>query len=133
MKEAISISQFRSSLKESFDLALKGDPVVIERGGVRYTLVCEVVAFQVPRGASAATAIKVDKVLKGQKILPMSGMATGGVIYNLDASKGTNTTSFVPDKTLEFNERRTANGVCKVHGLPLDDRGKCLQKGCKYA
>jgi hypothetical protein len=23
--------------------------------------------------------------------------------------------------------------TCKVHGSPLDDRGRCLQKGCKYA
>lgn len=23
--------------------------------------------------------------------------------------------------------------VCKVHGTPLDLRGKCLQKGCKYS
>lgn len=23
--------------------------------------------------------------------------------------------------------------VCKIHGTPLDSRGKCLQKGCKYA
>lgn len=22
---------------------------------------------------------------------------------------------------------------CKVHGLPLDSRGRCLQKGCKYS
>lgn len=22
--------------------------------------------------------------------------------------------------------------LCKIHGTPLDDRGKCLQKGCKY-
>lgn len=22
---------------------------------------------------------------------------------------------------------------CKVHGLPLDDRNRCLTKGCKYA
>lgn len=26
---------------------------------------------------------------------------------------------------------RAANGLCKVHGVPLDSRGKCLQKGCK--
>ena len=25
------------------------------------------------------------------------------------------------------------NGICKVHGTPLDDRKKCLMKGCKYA
>lgn len=23
--------------------------------------------------------------------------------------------------------------VCKIHGIPLDARGRCLQKGCKYA
>lgn len=23
--------------------------------------------------------------------------------------------------------------TCKIHGTPLDNRGKCLQKGCKYA
>jgi hypothetical protein len=23
--------------------------------------------------------------------------------------------------------------ICKVHGTRLDDRGRCLQKGCKYA
>lgn len=28
---------------------------------------------------------------------------------------------------------RLQNGVCKVHGTPLDSRGKCLQKGCKYS
>lgn len=25
------------------------------------------------------------------------------------------------------------NGNCKIHGAPLDSRGRCLQKGCKYA
>jgi hypothetical protein len=24
-------------------------------------------------------------------------------------------------------------GLCKVHGIPLDSRGRCMQKGCKYA
>jgi hypothetical protein len=23
--------------------------------------------------------------------------------------------------------------VCKIHGTPLDFRGRCMQKGCKYA
>lgn len=23
--------------------------------------------------------------------------------------------------------------LCKIHNLPLDARGKCLQKGCKYS
>lgn len=25
------------------------------------------------------------------------------------------------------------SGTCPIHKIPLDDRGKCLQKGCKYA
>lgn len=24
------------------------------------------------------------------------------------------------------------NGLCKIHGTPLTDDGKCLQKGCKW-
>lgn len=28
---------------------------------------------------------------------------------------------------------RLSNGICKIHSIPLDNRGKCLQKGCKYA
>lgn len=31
------------------------------------------------------------------------------------------------------NINRYSNGLCKIHGTPLDNRGKCLQKGCKYA
>lgn len=27
---------------------------------------------------------------------------------------------------------RTLYKLCKVHDTPLDGRGKCLQKGCKY-
>lgn len=25
------------------------------------------------------------------------------------------------------------NKLCKIHSTPLDNRGRCLQKGCKYA
>jgi len=28
---------------------------------------------------------------------------------------------------------RDLTKLCKEHGTPLDSRGKCLQKGCKYA
>lgn len=31
------------------------------------------------------------------------------------------------------SKSRITNGICKLHGTPLDSRGKCLQKGCKYA
>lgn len=32
-----------------------------------------------------------------------------------------------------ISDGRLPNGLCKDHGTPLDSRGKCLQKGCKYA
>lgn len=28
---------------------------------------------------------------------------------------------------------RFHQGLCKLHGLPLDNRGRCLQKDCKYS
>lgn len=27
---------------------------------------------------------------------------------------------------------RLSNGLCKIHATPLDSRGRCMQKGCKY-
>jgi hypothetical protein len=35
--------------------------------------------------------------------------------------------------TDHLSPSRLDNGVCKIHGLLLDARGRCLQKGCKYA
>lgn len=37
----------------------------------------------------------------------------------------------LPDGT--HGIRRADGGLCKIHGTPLTDLGKCLQKGCKYA
>lgn len=36
-----------------------------------------------------------------------------------------------PFRKVEPTPVRLASGVCKIHGTPLDGRGKCLQKGCK--
>lgn len=40
-------------------------------------------------------------------------------------------TELVPP--MATNIDRFSNGLCKLHGVPLDSRGKCLQKGCRYA
>lgn len=29
--------------------------------------------------------------------------------------------------------KKSANGNCRIHGTPLDDRNRCLTKGCRYA
>ena len=38
-----------------------------------------------------------------------------------------------PNATFEIkpSKERDSKGLCKIHGTPLDDRGKCLVKGCK--
>lgn len=36
------------------------------------------------------------------------------------------------DKLVDVGRKQLAK-LCKIHGTPLDNRGKCLQKGCKYA
>lgn len=78
----MNITEFRKDIKNQFDNALKGQDVLIERGGMEYQL-----------------------VVKGP-----AGVELVGKPIN------------------RFN-----SGICKVHGLPLDSRGRCLQKGCKYA
>lgn len=48
----------------------------------------------------------------------------------------------IPNKSNWVNERlevstapsqKPIGKLCKIHGLPLDSRDRCLQKGCKYA
>jgi hypothetical protein len=40
----MNVSDFRTNLKDHFDEALKGNPVVIERGGVNYRLTAEIIS-----------------------------------------------------------------------------------------
>lgn len=58
----------------------------------------------------------------------------------LDATKGTAVTTQVPSYgspgSMHANKAQQADSkakMCKVHGTPLTEKGKCLQKGCKYA
>lgn len=36
-------------------------------------------------------------------------------------------------KIVTLSNQQLSNGICKEHKVPLDSRGRCLQKGCKYA
>lgn len=46
-------------------------------------------------------------------------------------------TIIAPKEVVEIarglNLKKDRNGLCKIHGIPLDGRGRCLQKGCKYS
>lgn len=66
---------------------------------------------------------QLDLALNGKDVL----IERGGVIYQLTV-KGP---ASVAPRYLA--DERLSNGICKIHGTPLDSRGKCLQKGCKYA
>lgn len=85
----MNITGFRKDIKNQFDNALKGEDILIERGGMEYQLV-----VKGPAGVQLAPS--------------------------------------APFKA-ETPISRGNNGMCKVHGLPLDSRGRCLQKGCKYS
>lgn len=37
------------------------------------------------------------------------------------------------NKVIPVSSGRLSNGLCKIHGTPLDDRGRCMVKGCKYS
>lgn len=65
-----------------------------------------------------------------------------GTITAIDPSKHSSFTRKPPViKTAQEAMTRIAqahtdkdyHGLCKIHGTPLTDKGKCLQKGCKYA
>lgn len=70
----------------------------------------------------------IKKAGKTQRALDIELMkkSKGGMIPDKDIER-------VIEMTLIPAQQRGAKGVCKIHGIPLDDRGKCLQKGCKYA
>lgn len=49
-----------------------------------------------------------------------------------------NKSEFIHNSLKKLTSSKDSNSrfegpLCKVHGLPLDGRGRCLQKGCKFA
>lgn len=77
-----------------------------------------------------------DEALAGETVT----VERGGVQYTLTAN-ATISDNLQPSGKFSSNFiKETAQGVkiavpklCKIHFTPLDDRGRCMQKGCKYA
>jgi hypothetical protein len=107
----MNVNEFRKNLKEQFDAALRGEEVMIERGSVRYQLLA-----LAPKGYT------------GRLMKHRSGSGSSVVFDErvIDRERELMETPSVRQKTQE-------NGICKNDGSPLDYRGRCLQKGCKYA
>lgn len=125
----MNISYFRDNLKECLDNALAGELVSIERGGVTFSLTANVVAQKaggagVPmqRNARATTLQERADGLGESVELPPTPIKRPTERPPVPAIPG-----------LITADKMQQNGTCKVHGLALDRRGKCMQKGCKYA
>lgn len=100
-----------------------------------------------------------DRLREATETLKSGTLTPGNVteldsntIYHIDATKGTSVTTIIPqstsvrevvnqtinegEKMLRDTKKALELGnapVCKIHGQLLDARGRCLQKGCKYA
>ena len=57
------------------------------------------------------------------------GLATG--LVTIPPKIKTKDTPIEPSDLFVGLGSLESNGLCKIHGIPLDSRGKCLQKGCK--
>lgn len=141
-----TIGEFRKNLRKAFSDADNGHQVVIERYGQMYQLVSLV---NLPLGGSVFESspadIKPIKKLKPKfKPKPIkipdyhldvkdekTSVATRVIKSPKDAEKAVR---FKPTRHITRPKlHQGIAGLCKIHGTPLDDRGKCLQKGCKYS
>lgn len=106
-----TLREFRKSSKKAFDDAKEGHEVVISRGSELYQLVALVDG---PIGGSIM--VSTPKGIEHKANLSAVGVK-----------------KMFSNQAEDMSNKRLLNGLCKVHDLPLDDRGRCLQKGCKYA
>lgn len=100
----ITVSEFRKNIKNYFDASLNGDTVCIERGGVHFNLTARL---------PWPTTEKDQVIVAANSASPIKPKVINPTLLNP-------------------NTERLLNGICKTHGTPLDLRGRCMQKGCKY-
>lgn len=118
----ITISEFRKNIKKYFDLAVSGEAVCIDRGGMHYNLKARIPDKGViPMTAESDVIPMADEPIEGMRIPPMQQIVVSKDLANKIK------------KTPPGGLARFEGPICKVHGFPLDSRGKCLQKGCEYA
>lgn len=85
-------------------------------------------------GIEALGLIVDDRVQVTTLDKPLVRMDKGMDTYTKKIiSDGTVAIGEFPDGTTGIKKSRLKNGLCKIHGTPLDSRGKCLQKNCRYA
>lgn len=83
---------------------------------------------------------KYHKPLKTPKIM-LSHMQSGPITAETPPNHTIIKTPKDAEKTMlkkslfgiGMNPKSFGGNLCKIHGTPLTDQGKCLQKGCRYS
>ena len=127
MSTIITSSEFRQSMKRYFREVVEGEELFIENGMVLFQLVFlpfgrkvkEISPTIISKTTPVVKPLPEDVTIVSSSDVPQSKENFDkGNIYQLKAVKTSDPTK---------------QAVCKIHGTPLDFRGRCLQKGCKYA
>ncbi len=105
----MNLTEFRKDISKHFNDAVQGRPVFITRAGQMFKLE----AYIPPVGGTAIT----------YKLTPKENIKKKVPAPKLPDIPGIITADKLPSNIK----------LCKIHDIPLDSRGKCLQKGCKYA
>lgn len=98
-----TVSQARINFRKLLNECDRGEEVIIERYGEEYVLLARMGA---------------DTVKKYFERRPLTQQDVTTVGKELGAS---------------ISIARDSRSACKIHATPLDARGRCLQKGCKFA
>jgi hypothetical protein len=127
-----TISQFRQNIRKAFNDANEGHEVVIERYGQKFQLV-----------ALVSTLLPGHKIESSPESYRLANTEPYGIsLVNKEegSKKGlVGEVTGIGGRVIEKRADGTLMGsrfgksLCKIHALPLDSRGRCLQKGCKYA
>lgn len=128
----------RANLRKAFNSADEGRTVLIERYGQVFQLV-SLVNPEKPVGSSSV----VERPAVDREVVGSSPTSPAIFERNIKRTKEqTDNFTLTGPSCLEGPEgpgianipagpTRGLNGLCKVHGTPLDDTGRCLVKGCK--
>lgn len=120
----MNVQDFRKNLKSAFDAALTGDPVLIERGGITFKLVADVVTFQ-PRAPQQVVKSFTEKVVSDKVEIPI-------LKTNQEVVETLNKAPVPTESRFGLNDRlKTTRFTCKHGFLPEFCKFSKPGKPCK--
>lgn len=113
-------SEFRKNVRKILNEVASGEQVEILRYDDRFVLGYENAGLIEKKTSLAQRVKEIDQEIIQPKV--NTQIAHADKVADLLNIPGVQRASELPPAKL-----------CKIHGIPLDDRGRCMQKGCKYA